>query len=117
MSGHTPGPWEVVEYGDGDSLAIHEGSSENRICFMSRPGKLGDFEKTKANAILIAAAPDLLEPAPDAADLLERYAEYIRSVPADQLEVHPYLPEVEHVIETLRAAIAKATQEADHADL
>jgi hypothetical protein len=49
-----------------------------------------------ADARLIAAAPDLVKPAPDAADLLEQYAEYIRtSVKADDLERHPYLPLIE----------------------
>lgn len=61
------------------------------------------------DARLIAAAPDFAEVAPDAADLLERYAEFIRTVGADDLELRPYLPEVERVAECLRAAIAKAT--------
>lgn len=39
----------------------------------------------------------------DAADLLDRYASFIRTVKADDLELHPYLPEVERVAEALRA--------------
>lgn len=39
----------------------------------------------------------------DAADLLDRYASFIRTVKADDLELHPYLPEVERVAEELRA--------------
>ena len=37
----TPGPWSVVPYGDGDSLAVHDA---------------GDFEGIEANARLIALA-------------------------------------------------------------
>lgn len=69
-----------------------------------------------ADARLIAAAPDLLEPAPCAADILEQYAEYIRTVKADDLERHPYLPLIEDTAAQLRAAIAKAltSEGADH---
>jgi hypothetical protein len=62
-----------------------------------------------ADARLIAAAPDFAEAAPDAADLLEHYADFIRtSVKADDLELHPYLPNIERTASDLRAAIAKA---------
>lgn len=111
MSGHTPGPWEVVEYGDGDSLVIHEGSSENRICFMAMPGKLGDFEKIKANAHLIAAAPDLLEACRRA--LPANVDTNNKNIPDDL--VIP-LDVAMGELRMLKAAIAKATQEADHAD-
>jgi hypothetical protein len=41
----------------------------------------------------------------DAADLLAHYADFIRhSVKADELEAHPYLPEIERVVDDLRAA-------------
>jgi hypothetical protein len=61
-----------------------------------------------ANARVISAAPDFVECAPDAVELLERYAEYIRTVKADDLERHPYLPHLEAVASDLRAALAKA---------
>ena len=38
-----------------------------------------------------------------AAGLLQRYANFIRTVKADELEAHPYLPEVEEAITDLRA--------------
>lgn len=44
----------------------------------------------------------------DAADILEDYAEYIRSVKACELERHPYLPQVEYVISELRAIIGES---------
>lgn len=60
---HTPGPWEIVEYGDDDlpNLVIHRGKTENRICFMATPGSHGDPGRIEADARLIAAAPDMLE--------------------------------------------------------
>lgn len=61
-----------------------------------------------ADARLIAAAPDFVDPAADAADLLDQYAEYIRTVKADELERHPYLPKVEQVVQDLRAALLKS---------
>lgn len=57
---HTSGPWNVVEYGDGDSLVIHYGD-EHRICFMATPGDSPRaMARIEANAALIASAPDLL---------------------------------------------------------
>lgn len=59
---HTPGPWSIVEYGDGDSLAIRDGDSANRICFMAtHGGSEKQWRTIQANAALISAAPDLLE--------------------------------------------------------
>lgn len=57
----TPGPWSVVEYGDGDGLAVHDSRGDWRVCFMATPGKDGDFEVIEANAHLIAAVPELYE--------------------------------------------------------
>lgn len=57
---HTPGPWQIVRYGDGDSLVIHS-DADTRVCFMATPGQLGpSFAHIKANATLIAAAPTML---------------------------------------------------------
>ena len=50
----------------------------------------------------------LREAAPDAVDMLEHYAEYIRGVPVSEIERHPYLPEVERIIEELRAALTQS---------
>lgn len=56
----------------------------------------------------MTTAPDFAAVAAEAADLLEHYALYIRTVPASDLERHPYLPAIEQVVEDLRAALAKA---------
>ncbi|MBO9624136.1 MAG: hypothetical protein J7500_15620 [Sphingomonas sp.] len=66
-----------------------------------------------ADARLIAAAPDFATIAPDAVELLNRYAAFIRDhVRADDLEMHPYLPEIERVADDLDAALRKARGEA-----
>lgn len=58
---HTPGLWTIVPYGDGDSLAIHRGQTQMRVCFMATPSSIADdMPRIRADARLIAAAPDLL---------------------------------------------------------
>lgn len=67
---HTPGPWHV----DGFNLTavIHQiGHTRwETLCDCSTKGK--DIEERKANAKLIAAAPDLLEAAIHAVKALEK---------------------------------------------
>jgi hypothetical protein len=104
------GPWYVT---DGDYLRVREEASDAVIATIEDGGhpeiEIFDAQERERHARLIAAAPDFIEPADDAADLLERYAEYIRSsVKADDLERHPYLPSIEDAARGLRAAIAKA---------
>lgn len=62
VKGHTPGPWHVVPYGDGDSLVVcSDEGGEWRICFMATHGGTeAVWRQIQANAALIAAAPDLL---------------------------------------------------------
>jgi hypothetical protein len=57
----TPGPWNIVKYGDGDSLVICAGEGPDwRICFMATPGSSPKaWPRIKADARLIAAAPEL----------------------------------------------------------
>lgn len=115
--GFTPGPWTLTPASYGYDLCVrgivsdtsggwfvqlHSGERDN-----DPPEFRQEFD---ANARLIAAAPELLEAAPDAADMLERYADFIRrDVKADDLERHPYLPELERIAAAMRAAITKAT--------
>ena len=67
------GPWHVVEYGDGDSLVIHDARQDYRVCFMATPGETGSMDQIEANAELIAAMhkalPALLSIAERAADV------------------------------------------------
>lgn len=74
----------------------------------TRAATARELALVEALTALFGAAPDFALVVPDAADLLEQYAEYIRTVHSSELERHPYLPEVECVIADLRAALAKA---------
>ena len=65
---HTPGPWFVVPYGDGhDTVICKDEAGNQRIAFMAVPGSRDEqsrrkkWAEIKANARLIAAAPELLE--------------------------------------------------------
>lgn len=59
----TPGPWHVVEYGDGDALVVCSDQQGNwRVAFMAtHGGSATHWEKIQADAALIAAAPDLYQ--------------------------------------------------------
>lgn len=58
MSGHTPGPW-VNDFEESGRICDAAGHDMIRIYVDPHSGR--DFETGKANARLIAAAPDLLE--------------------------------------------------------
>ena len=61
---HTPGPWVIDSDGDGKANAIvtstHTASLDDDICEVYG-GNKDDDDIRKANARLIAAAPELLE--------------------------------------------------------
>jgi hypothetical protein len=97
MDKPTPGPWSFD--GPDYNIIIWGAKPETRVCFLTSDGP------TKANARLIAAAPDLLEAAQYAIAYL---------ADADDAE---YDDEGEEIcpFERLRAAIAKATGTDDHA--
>lgn len=98
MADHTPGPWTIQRYGDGDSLVIHS-DADNRVCFMATAGSYGDPAIIAADARLIAAAPDLL------AALRTLYREI------DDRH-HGRMPdEVQHAMDDAAAAIAKASNQ------
>ncbi len=70
MSLHTPGPWEFHEQGDANFYAITHFKERRKsvdwllslhwLLSLQHNGEQLDFEQ-KANMLLIAAAPDLLE--------------------------------------------------------
>lgn len=62
-SKHTPGPWFVVPYGDGDQKVICRDEEGNwRIAFMATSfDQREELAEIRANARLISAAPDMAE--------------------------------------------------------
>ena len=61
MSNHTPGPWEVSYWCDGlggDKPAI---TASGATIAITHPAPICPIEECKANANLIAAAPDMYE--------------------------------------------------------
>ena len=91
---HTPGPWKVEQRFSGNRF-IHSDNSQSPICGVSFVGIGIEVDESKANADLIAAAPELLEAADAAIDAI-----------ADERADAAYKAEV---VAMLRAAIAKAT--------
>ena len=58
---HTPGPWLLVEQGDANEYAVlTPDKKEWVIAFRLNPGR-PIYAQEKANAKLIAAAPEMLE--------------------------------------------------------
>lgn len=63
MIGHTPGPWQIDAESDSGSFEIWGGSIESMapmICLNTEENP-DRAQEAKANARLIAAAPDMLE--------------------------------------------------------
>lgn len=63
MSKHTPGPWHVCtathpDLGPIRAVATQEGDGVDCVCIVDQ---LPGCDESTANALLIAAAPDLLE--------------------------------------------------------
>ena len=57
---HTPGPWKVEQRFSGNRF-IHSDNSQSPICRVAFVGMGIGVDESKANADLIAAAPELLE--------------------------------------------------------
>lgn len=90
MAEHTPGPWLY----DGCVQIVEAERPHMRICFL--PSDHDEYASSKANARLIAAAPDLLEALIAISDQLERIG-----------DTRPHKDG--QFIDDARAAIAKAT--------
>lgn len=76
-----------------------------------------DYETRIRSAILpstIGGSVGVSEALRAAIEMCERYAEFIRTVPVDDIECHPYLPELEQVIDDGRAALP--TKDPDNAN-
>lgn len=89
MTKHTPGPWETSKIGnDYDQYAVH--ASNEPIC---------NTVYGRANALLVAAAPELLEA------LKRLLVEYNQHIP-DECGC----PKVREAADAARAAINKSTE-------
>lgn len=98
MSSPTPGPWVIPSKSHVGTRRCGVWSDDGRFQIAVCNSEALSWEANKANARLIAAAPDLLDAARAALDDLisDGHAHY-------------------RVAETLRAAIAKATGDSGHA--
>lgn len=115
MSGHTKGPWIATDVNatDDEPLAIwrDDGRSDFYLrtehiaeCFYDDgDGEGPNIVQAKANARLIAAAPDLLA-------ALRELAEWIQSDNWDSLSEADLQTECDRIGALAHAAIAKATQ-------
>ena len=102
----TPGPWSIVPYGEGSSLVIHS-DGDNRVCFMATASsdRLSSHAAIRANAHLIAAAPQMFEALTAVKGVLDDYAD--EATPASEP-----LTEAEHMVLACRTIIWAALQAA-----
>lgn len=98
MSGHTPGPWRIAP--EFSVLSVWSGDTE--VASAWRESGWIDEATQRANARLIAAAPDLLA----ACEAMLAHEVYTYE---GNLEARVTVPR--DVIDQLRAAIAKARPE------
>jgi hypothetical protein len=100
MNGHTQGPWGPIsdEFGDCEMGVAWPGDSRGHFLAVAQSG---DPDELRANARLIAAAPELL-------DALQHALERLECIPGDRDETGVIL----HSINKARAAIARATGDA-----
>ncbi len=69
MTKHTSGPWHIQDNSDQEFGQIRVDSDEGAVAFCGNNfGPLADLEGMRANAHLIAAAPELLEALKSAAE-------------------------------------------------
>lgn len=107
MSAHTPGPWAVCDeppneyWYKGLTIGVADPGDARRVCDVHDWGLAFGDEMTKANAHLIAAAPDLLAACEFA---LAHCEDFVR----DQLEGTSMLNAAMEKLNPIRAAIAKA---------
>ena len=111
---HTPGPWEVQ--GDADRVVAHDHIGAFPICdirgwgHLTCKGALGRdpcdaLDIQRANAALIAAAPDLLKALED---LSERYERFEKSNRNQQDAYYSLVKGCDEIWHNVRAAISRA---------
>jgi len=98
MSKHTPGPWQLNHL---DKTQVCDSDSKSRGCSpIAFVAPIGPLDERRANARLIAAAPDLLDALLNMRGLFDTPI-YRRKLADDELYIES--------IKQLRAAIAAAT--------
>ena len=99
---HTPGPWKAEGWNE-----IVDNTAEGYTLALAPSGsKASSLEEIRANALLIAAAPEM-------ADAL-RWAEscFVPLIHANSLEERDHaFKDAAHALERIRAALAKAAGE------
>lgn len=114
MADHTPGPWTVAEEESVEKGAVTfrlVDASGRYLCYLCEGSDDPDLQKrgwlpivkARANAHLIAAAPDLLAALHEADDFLAAYFENLSASDIDD--------DANEVLNAVRAAIRKATGE------
>ena len=98
MSQHTPGPW-MVTLDECKIVRVQDDHTTVLVAYLER-----GFDTQRANACLIAAAPELLEACHRVVEALYPEAEQA----AGDDEEHPIIEEHREIINQCRAAIAKA---------
>ena len=105
MSKHTPGPWKIV---DAWNYYMVEGQNDEEIIWQDGPYQTPTINK--ANACLIAAAPDLLEALEQTLQLAIDWEDEARGTWQD--EALGFSHNDDPIIKKARAAIANAKGEA-----
>lgn len=107
MSAHTPGPWSYAELANKRSDGYIRAESVRQFEGAEKPIAIAKVctvaprDQVRANTRLIAAAPDLLAACQDAEEFLR---------PMDEQECSGFTgADLDAIMATLRAAIAKAT--------
>jgi hypothetical protein len=95
---HTPGPWTVDPHFLDDIMAA-DGLDVATVVLTGEHCR--DMPERRANARLIAAAPELLEACKEA-------ALFMRSAIEDRVMLEGFDPESHHGLKMVRAAIIKA---------
>lgn len=95
---HTPGPWAVRHTDNGLRIVYSDGELRSHVADLHSMSLCEEHGSLRANASLIAAAPDLLSA------LQQTYNAIAWDIPGGNLSDE----EEEALLDTIRAAIAKA---------
>lgn len=101
MAIHTPGPWRFYLNANEDQWTVDSAVAPNYLLVVSCGPPVNRY--SEANARLIAAAPELLEACQNALGAYDAL---------DTINASAHLPGFHHCLDFLKAAIAKAIDNA-----